>query len=175
MQALGRAARRLQLATGSHGDNVRSVASVMHPVQEATSPAAAPDRAEQRPLHSGRATLPCCAAADVPPSSAGLRTLVPHVSPLRRCGVSEDVAASSVTATRSATRCATLVIKSYSAATAHAADRAWPGQTPSGSPAGARHYSAGAAFVSEHGGGTFRTTGDGGGGPSAPHGACSRA
>ncbi len=171
MHALGQVARRLQLATGSHGDGIRSAASVLRLLPDATPPTG-PDREQQRELHGGRAEEPQCAAANVPLSPAGLRALLHSTSSLRRGGVGEDVAASASMALRSATRCAAATGRPYSGAAARAADggAAWPVQPLSRSPAAARRYSGGAAFVTEHGGGTFRTTG-GGSSHSPPHSA----
>ena len=168
MHALGQVARRLQLATGSHGDGIRTAASALRLIPDATPPVAAPDRAQHRELHGSRAQLPRCAVADVPLSRASFRALLQFTSPQRRGGDGEEVAASTVIAARSATRCAAATARPYSGAAAHAADIG--AARPSRSPLPARRYSAGAAFVTEHGGGTFRTTG-GGSSPSAPHSA----
>ena len=151
MHALGRAARRLQLANGSYGDKVRSVTSVLHLVRNATLPAATPDRAQQRPLHGSGAELSCRAAADVPPSSAGLRTLLHRTSSLQQCGVSEEAMTP-----LSATSGSAQLVRSYSASACRGAAR--PGQTLSRPDPAVRCYSTSAAFVAEHGDGAFRTT-----------------
>ena len=157
MSALGRAARRLQQVARSHVDGNRSAISVLHLVPESTSPAKASGHAQHQQLH-GEAQPIGRASAQWQSSTSGSHSLLQSGTSQQHLSCGGGLAALRLFNMPSASRSSAPTLRSFSAFTAQAGSIAWPSQTLSRQDMAQRRHSSSAAFVTDHGGGVFRTT-----------------